>query len=271
MNHRDTETTQRRATGLVVTLCALCLCGSTAFGATENWPQLYNTGVTAYKSNDFARAAAMFENATASQDRALQQRALYNLGNADFRLGQAQPQQAQQLWQRALKSYETALALDPNDADAKFNHEYVKKKIEELKKQQEQQKQQQQQNQKDQQNKKQDQKKDEQQQQGQQKQDQEQQQKPEDKQSDQQQQQAQGQQKQEQQKKDEQQKQQAQQEKPSPTEQQPEEKGGQPENSDKMQAVALLDDLRENERNWNFFPEVQMKDLKDSGPPAKDW
>ena len=33
----------------------------------------------------------------------------------------------------------------------------------------------------------------------------------------------------------------------------------------------MLDNLREDEQNWNFFPEMQMKDLKDSGEPAKDW
>ena len=65
--------------------------------------------------------------------------------------------------------------------------------------------------------------------------------------------------------------QQAQQDKPTKPEQQPQEKNGQPQNYDKMQATAMLDDLREDERNWNFFPEVQMKDLKDSGEPAKDW
>jgi Ca-activated chloride channel homolog len=89
----------------------------------------------------FRGGSQLFENATSSTDRALQQRALYNLGNADFRLGQSQPKQAQQLWQRALKSYESALAIDPNDADAKFNYEFVKKKLEELKKQQQQQQQ----------------------------------------------------------------------------------------------------------------------------------
>lgn len=262
MNHRDTEIAGRRSFRVIVTLCALCLCGSRVFGATGDWPRRYNNGVAAYQSNDFAQAAAAFENATASADRALQQRALYNLANTSYRLGQAQPSQAQQLWQRAIKDYESALALDPQDADAKFNHEFVKKKLEELKKQQQEQ---QQQNQKDQQDKKQDQKKDEQQQ----KQDQ-QQQNSKDKHSEEENQQ-QSQQSQEQDQKDKQQEQQAQQQKPSQPEQKPPEKGGQPENYDKMQATALLNDLREDERNWNFFPEVQMKDLKDSGEPAKDW
>ena len=49
------------------------------------------------------------------------------------------------------------------------------------------------------------------------------------------------------------------------------ERGGQPQDYDKMQAATLLDELREDERNWNFFPEVQMKGLKNSGEPAKDW
>jgi Ca-activated chloride channel homolog len=269
---------------------------SVALASTENWPQLYNTGVTAYESNDFARAAQLFENATSSQDRLLQQRALYNLGNTDYRLGQSQPKQAQQLWQRAMKSYETALAIDPNDADAKYNHEFVKKKLEELKQQQQQQ---QQQNQKNQQDKNQDQKKDQQQQsqdqQNQQQQSQdkqsEQQQQSQDKQSQQQQQQQsqqeqdkqQSQQSQEQQKKDQQkadqqqqqkdqqqQGEQAKQDKQSQPEQQQQE-SGRPEGADKMQATELLDNLREDERNWNFFPEAQMKDLKDSGEPAKDW
>ena len=244
----------------------LLLLPSVALAKTGTWPRLYNDGVTAYHSNDFVRAATLFESATSSPDRDLQQRALYNLGNTSYRLGEAKAPQAQQLWQRAIKSYESALALDPHDADAKFNHEFVKKKLEELKKQQ----QQQQQNQQNQQDKKQDQKKDDQQQKQQQQQDsQNQPQKPEDKQS--QEQKKQEQQKQEQSQKDEQQKQQAEQQKESPPEQQPQPQSGQPENDEKRQAAALLDNLREDERNWNFFPEVQMKDLKGSGEPAKDW
>jgi Ca-activated chloride channel homolog len=272
----------------------LLLLPTMALAETENWPEHYNTGVTAYQSNDFSQASQLFENATSSKDRALQQRALYNLGNADFRLGQSQPKQAQQLWERAIKSYESALAIDPNDPDAKFNHEFVKKKLEELKKQQQQQ-QQQKQNQKNQQEQKKDQQQqDQQQQQNQQnqqqdqkdqqaKQDQQQQQgQPSNqKQSDQQQQQQQKQEQQSQQsteqqkqqdkQKEQQQGQQGQQDKSSSPEQQPQEAGGQPENMDKMQATEMLDNLREDERNWNFFPEMQMKDLKDSGPPAKDW
>ena len=77
--------------------------------AAISWPLRYNDGVTAYRSNDFSTAAATFEQATASPNRALQERAQYNLGNTAYRLGEADLTKAQALWERAIKSYETAL------------------------------------------------------------------------------------------------------------------------------------------------------------------
>jgi Ca-activated chloride channel family protein len=232
---------------------ALCLMAA----AAANWPVGYNNGVTAYRSNDFTSASTAFEQATASTDRTLQQRAYYNLGNTAYRLGEADPTKAQALWERAVKDYETALALAPNDADAKFNRDFVKKKLEELKKQQQQQQQQNKQNQQNQQNK-QEQKKDNQQQQQQKQQDQSQSQK----------------EKQDQQpsrgrRRQEEDHQPQSQQKPEESKQQ--EQQAQVQQLDKQEAKALLDNLRENERNWNFFPEVQMKNLKDSSEPAKDW
>src|SRR5262245_425018 len=91
--------------------------------AAINWPVGYNAGVAAYQSNDFTSAASAFEQATAAPDRMLQERAHYNLGNAAYRQGEAQQAQAKQHWERAVKAYEAALALDPNDADAKFNRD----------------------------------------------------------------------------------------------------------------------------------------------------
>lgn len=212
-------------------LFVLCLLAP-ACHARDKSPVTYNDGVRAYQTNDMATAARTFEQATASPDRVLQQRALYNLGNTTYRLGEADPTKAEQLWQRAIKSYESALALDPKDEDAKFNHEFVKKKLEELKKQQQQQQQQQQ------------------------KQD-----------------------KQDQQKQDKQDQKQPEQQQPKPQDAKPKDEQQsqqqeQPRSNEKMekqQAKALLDNLREDERNWNFFPEVQMKDLKESGQPVKDW
>ncbi len=230
---------------------------SLVLAAAISWPVRYNDGVTTYWSNDFAAAASSFEQATASPDRALQQRAFYNLGNTNYRLGEVDPTKAQPLWEQAIKSYETALALDPKDEDAKFNRDLVKKKLEELQKQREQQQQQQNQKNQDQRDKQKEQKQDQQQQSQQQDQQQP---------------------KQDQQNQQQQDKQQQDQQQPKPDEskptQQPRERQAQqpqPGNLDRQQAKALLDNLREDERNWNFFPEVQMKDLKDSGEPAKDW
>lgn len=236
MNHRDTEFTERRTARSWVALCSLCLCGSISGFASDKSPAIYNDGVRAYQTNDLAVAARTFEQATAATDRLLQQRAFYNLGNTAYRLGEVDPAKAEQLWQRAIKSYESALALDPKDGDAKFNREFVKQKLEELKKQQQEQ------------------------QQNQQKQDK-------DKQEHNQQQSQQGQKQEEDSRKDAK----TQSEEQKEQEQQAQGEPKPNENFDKQRAAALLDNLREDERNWNFFPEVQMKDLKESGQPVKDW
>jgi len=241
-----------------------CLAFVAAQPAAE-WPRVYNDGVAAYRTNDFAAAAQAFERALPATDRGLQAKAFFNLGNASYRLGEAQPTQAQELWKRAIQHYEQAMVLDPNDADAKFNREFVKKKVEELQKQ-EQEKQQQQQNQNQQDKDKQDQKENQQQQQqsNQDQKDQQQQQQKQDSALDQQQKQDQQQQQQpqpsDQQKKDQERQQ-----------QQDAQANASNEPFDKQQARALLDRMREEERLWDFHPELQMKNLKDGGEPAKDW
>jgi Ca-activated chloride channel family protein len=229
---------------LLFSLCSLCLCGFNSLAAKPEWPRLYNQGVTAYQSNDFATAAQQFEQALSSPERDLQQRAQYNLGNVYYRQGQAQREQAQELWKKAIKQYESAIAINPQDEDAKFNRDFVKKKLEELEKQQQEQQQQ-----------KQDQQKQDQQKDDRQKQDQQQQQ-------------------QEQQKKEQEKKEQQSGKDHKKQEEQKQQQQQQPNESDrqeKQQAKAMLDNLRENEQNWNFFPELQMKDLKEQGEPVKDW
>ena len=77
-------------------------------------------------------------------------RVAYNIGNAKYRLGQAaessDPKAALGLYAEALAAYRRAMGAAPDDADAKFNHEFVEKKMADLKKKlEEQQKQQQQQ------------------------------------------------------------------------------------------------------------------------------
>jgi len=107
-----------------------------------NEPALhYNAGAAAFQAKEYDKAITHFGSAISGQDLQLQQRALYNLGNAYYRAGEAasDPQGKISAWQEALKSFENARKLDANDADAEFNYELVKKKLEELKQQQQQQ------------------------------------------------------------------------------------------------------------------------------------
>ena len=124
-----------------------------------NTPVLqFNLGAAAYKAGQFDQAATAFQKTLPGDKLGMQQLAYYNLGNTQFRLGQkgesAKPEETIKTWQEALQSYEAALKLKPEDADAKFNRDLVKKKLEELqKKQQQKQNEQQKKDQKDQQQK----------------------------------------------------------------------------------------------------------------------
>jgi Ca-activated chloride channel family protein len=111
----------------------------------------YNAGAAAYGAGDFEKARNYFNSTLASPDAPLplQQRAFYNLGNAMFRLGETteNPDDKAKQWIGALKKYEGASDLSkqlektPDDEDARFNTDVVKKRLEQLKQQQQQQQQ----------------------------------------------------------------------------------------------------------------------------------
>jgi Ca-activated chloride channel homolog len=109
----------------------------------------FNAGAAAYRDQQYDQAAKHFGQALISPDLNLQEQAYYNLGNTLYYLGERNPDASKksQSWEDALKRYESSLKLNPQDADARFNYEFVKKRLEELKKQQQQQQQQSQQNQ----------------------------------------------------------------------------------------------------------------------------
>jgi Ca-activated chloride channel family protein len=127
--------------------------GATKAGLDPAVP-FYNRGAALLKAGQAAPAAEQFQAAARTTDLDLQQRALFNRGNALFQtageLEQAtQTQPALQAMEEALAMYEQAMALRPQDADPKVNYELAtreKKRLEELVQQQ----QQQQQDQKDQ-------------------------------------------------------------------------------------------------------------------------
>lgn len=97
----------------------------------------FNAGTTAYQAKDYQRAITELEQATTSQDLALQENAYYNLGNAYYRHGETAPDAKEKTgaWEEAMKNYESALKLNPKDKEAKNNADFVKKALEELKKQ----------------------------------------------------------------------------------------------------------------------------------------
>jgi Ca-activated chloride channel family protein len=98
----------------------------------------YNAGAAAYRGRKFEEAAREFEQALNSPDLKLLQQAYYNRGNSRFFMGDAEsdPQKKQKTWEDSLQDFEAAIKLNAQDGDAKFNHDFVKKKLEELKQQQ---------------------------------------------------------------------------------------------------------------------------------------
>ena len=125
----------------------------------------YNAGTAAFQAKDYEKAQQHFSAASGGQDTNLQQRALYNLGNAQFRAGEADANVSAKLktWEQALKNYEEAVKLNEKDQDAIYNRDLVQKKLEELKQQQQQQQKDKSDEKKDEQDKKDEQQKDQQQ------------------------------------------------------------------------------------------------------------
>ncbi len=105
----------------------------------------YNAGAAAYRGRKFEEAAKEFEQALNSPDLKLLQQAYYNCGNSRFFVGDSEsdPQKKQKTWEDSLQDFEAAIKLNAQDADAKFNRDFVKKRLEELKQQQQQKKDQQ--------------------------------------------------------------------------------------------------------------------------------
>jgi Ca-activated chloride channel family protein len=114
----------------------------------------FDRGASAYKEGDYDKALESFGKALGSTDQGLRGQAEYNLGNTLVQRGALQDGKDEKIkeWTDALKHYDEALKVDPNNADAKYNEEVVRKMIDDLNQKQQKQQQQQQQDQKNQQN-----------------------------------------------------------------------------------------------------------------------
>ena len=116
----------------------LLLLAATRLSASEAVAS-YNEGTRAFGEGEFESAAERLRSALDTDDLSLQERAYYNLGNSLYRMGQAgrdDPEKTIGLWEESVKAFEDALALDPNDSDAAYNRDFVKRKLEELRQQQ---------------------------------------------------------------------------------------------------------------------------------------
>ncbi len=117
-----------------------------------NSPYLHlNIGNAAYKKENYEEAVKSYAKAASlAADTTLESKAYYNLGNCKYRQGKLKANtdlgEAISLYREALEFYKQALDRNPKDTNAKYNHEFVERKIKELldkQKQQGQQKQQQ--------------------------------------------------------------------------------------------------------------------------------
>ena len=83
----------------------------------------YNLGIGLYRLGAYDNAAFNFQQtAMKTKSSLLKERALYNLGNSLFQ---------KEDYENAIKAYEAALKIDPDDEDTKFNLELAKKKLKE--------------------------------------------------------------------------------------------------------------------------------------------
>lgn len=113
----------------------------------------FNLGTALYKDERYVDAVAPLQKGLLSHDPEVKKKAQFNLGNAYYGLGlqveDKKVDEAIQVLEESLRQFETLMNVNDKDQDARYNHDVVKKKLEELKKKQQQQKQ----NQKDQQQK----------------------------------------------------------------------------------------------------------------------
>ena len=103
----------------------------------------YDIGAALYKKGDYESAISATTEALSTEKKALEASASYNIGNSKYRLGTSRddpdPGGAVKFLEESLDYYKRAIELDVSDEDAKFNYEFVNKKLEDLKNKQKQQ------------------------------------------------------------------------------------------------------------------------------------
>ncbi|MBD3184552.1 tetratricopeptide repeat protein [Candidatus Poribacteria bacterium] len=112
----------------------------------------FNIGSSHYKKENYDEAVKSFSKAASlASDPVLESKAYYNLGNSKYKQGKLKENtklgDAISLYRESLDYYKQALDRNPENTKAKYNHEFVERKIKELLDKQKQQVQEQQQEQ----------------------------------------------------------------------------------------------------------------------------
>ncbi|MFQ5681058.1 MAG: tetratricopeptide repeat protein, partial [Candidatus Omnitrophota bacterium] len=96
----------------------------------------YNLGAALYKKRQYAKAIEEFTRALTTDDRNLEAKANYNLGNSKYSLARSKENtdlsQAVSLHREALEYYRRAIELDNKDKDAKYNYEFTQRHLKAL-------------------------------------------------------------------------------------------------------------------------------------------
>lgn len=94
----------------------------------------YNTAVNAYADQRYAEAEAIWQELARSPlPRALRQPVAFQIGNAEFRLGEplqaSAPEQTAEFWRRSCAAYRSVLALNPSHTEARHNLAFVERRL----------------------------------------------------------------------------------------------------------------------------------------------
>lgn len=84
----------------------------------------YNIGNALHEQKKYEDAFSEYEKSLDSKDAELQARSYYNIGNTNYRMGKLA---------EAIDAYKKCLDITPNDQDAKYNIEFIRKKMKENK------------------------------------------------------------------------------------------------------------------------------------------
>ncbi len=96
----------------------------------------FNRAAALYKTSQFQEAAQGYTNVLVTDDPELEAKANYNIGNSKYKEGELNEStdlnEAVNLYTEALNYYRRAIELNEKDTDAKYNYEFLEKKIKQL-------------------------------------------------------------------------------------------------------------------------------------------